>query len=87
VVTHGDELSVVEGGIKGEGALPYFPISRDDDGENATGGDPEDLKMLQCTHARSRVLDEGYLVSNLREETDGTLHNVVDVNGFGEEGF
>ena len=47
----------------------------------------------QAKHESNKVLIEalerriGDLEKHLREETDGTLHNVVDVNGFGEEGF
>ena len=39
------------------------------------------------TRARSRVLHEGDLVRHLGEETNGSLHDVVDIDGLRQEGL
>ena len=43
--------------------------------------------MLENAHARPRVLHEGDLVRHLGEETNGALHDVVDIDGLGQEGL
>ena len=87
VVAHGEQLAVVEGGVEAEGPLPHLAVGGDDNDENAPGGKAEDLEVLEGAHARTRVLHEGHLVGDLREEAHGAFHDVVNVDRVGEERF
>ena len=87
VVAHLDDLGIVKGGIESEGPLPYLSIGRDRDDEDAARSDTENLEVLEGTHARTRVLHEGHLMGDLREQSNGAFHDVVDVDGLGEKRF
>ena len=41
--------------------------------------------MREGTHARTRILHERHLVSDLGEKADGSLHDVIDVDGLGQK--
>ena len=87
MVAHLDDLGIVKGGIESEGPLPYLSIGRDRDDEDAARSDTENLEVLEGTHARTRVLHEGHLMGDLREQSNGAFHDVVDVDGLGEKRF
>ena len=52
-----------------------------------TGSESDDLEVFENAHARPRVLHEGDLMRHLGEETNGTLHDVVDIDRLGQEGL
>ena len=85
VLAHLAQLSVVERRVKGEAAFPDLAVRGDDHDEDSAGGQSDGLEVLEDAHARPRVLHKGDLVRHLGEETDGTLHDVVDIDGLGQE--
>ncbi|SIA76417.1 Uncharacterised protein [Mycobacteroides abscessus subsp. abscessus] len=87
VFTHLTQLPIVEGRVEGEAALPNLAVRGDDDDKDATGSQSDDLKVLEDAHARPRILHKGHLMRHLSEETNGTLHDVVDIDGLGQEGL
>ena len=84
---HLAQLGVVEGRVKREAAFPDLAVRCDDNDEDSAGGQSDDLEVLEDAHARARILHEGDLVCHLGEETNGALHDVVDIDGLGQEGL
>ena len=73
--------------MKSEAALPDLAVRGNDDDEDATGSQSDDLEVLEDAHARPRILHEGHLMRHLGEETNGALHDVVDIDGLSQEGL
>ena len=79
------QLAIVEGRVQAQRSLPNLAVGGNDDNEDAARRQINGLKVLEETHTRARVLDEGHLMRDLCEESNRALDDIINVDGLGQE--